>query len=352
MLKLMSKRDARSLDHKASAELRGTAVRMVELEGKTQRETARVLDVHEMTVSKWMAAFREHGEKLFEAKQAPGARPKLGDRQVAALRRVIVGKNPDQLNFGVGLWTLPVIAQLVESKFGIVLHATTIMRLLHRIGVTPQKPVRRAFQRDDRAVRQWTTETFPEIVRHAKRKQATLLFADETGVHEDHAVGTTWGAIGKTPVVRVSGSRRRANVISALSPRGRLWFRCYRGTLTATRYVEFLTALLHDVRGRIVLIHDRHPAHVAAAVRRFIRANARRLSVFELPSYAPDLNPDEHVWSQLKGWFRRDPLRKDEEFHGAVESTMSEIASDQKLVRSFFGHPAVAYVRKALGWED
>ena len=351
MLGLMSKRDARSLDHKASAELRRTAVRLV-LEGQTQRAAARAVDVHEMTVSKWMTAYRAKGEALFEARQAPGAAPKLTDRQVAALRRTIVGKNPDQLNFGVRLWTLPVLAQLVEAKFGVVLHATTIMRLLHRIGVTPQKPVRQAFQRDVEEVRTWTTETFPKVVREMQRKQATLLFVDETGVHEDHAVGTTWAAKGRTPVVRVSGVRRRANVISALSPRGRLWFRCYRGTLNATRYVEFLRALLHDIRGPVVLVHDRHPAHRAAAVRRFLRANARRLSIHELPSYAPDLNPDEHVWSQLKGWFRRDPLRKDEEFHGAVKDAMSAIASNRGLVRSFFGHPAVAYVRQALKWND
>jgi len=351
MLSPMSGRDARSLDHAASAELRRTAVRLV-LGGQTQREAARAVDVHEMTVSKWMKAFRAKGEALFEAKQAPGATPKLTERQVAALRKVIVGKNPDQLNFGVALWTLPIIAQLVEAKFGIVLHATTIMRLLHRIGITPQKPVRQSVKRDDGEVRRWTTETFPAIVREARRKQATLLFLDETGVHEDHAVGTTWAAVGKSPLVRVSGARRRANVISALSPRGRLWFRCFRGTLTATRYVEFLAALLRDVRGRVVLVHDRHPAHGAAAVRRFIKAKAARLSVHELPSYAPDLNPDEHVWSQLKGWFRRDPLRPAEDLHDAVAGAMAGIAENRALVRSFFGHPAVAYVRRALHWDD
>lgn len=247
---------------------------------------------------------------------------------------------------------MPVIAQLVEVKFGIVLHATTIMRLLHRIGVTPQKPTRQAFQRDAQQVAIWTTEVFPKIVREMQRKQATLLFVDETGVHEDHAIGTTWAERGRTPVVRVSGARRRTNVISALSPRGRLWFRCYRGTLTATRYVEFLQALLQDVRGHIVLVHDRHPAHRAAGVRRFAQAHAARLSLHELPSYAPDLNPDEHVWSQLKSWFRRDPLRKDEDFHGAVEDVMTNIAADRPLVRSFFGHPAVTYVKDALKWRD
>jgi hypothetical protein len=95
---------------------------------------------------------------------------------------------------------------------------------------------------------------FPAIVREARRKQATLLFLDESAMHEDGAVATTWGPKGERPQVRVSGSRRRTNIISAVSPRGRLWFRCFRGTLTAARFIEFLRALQHDVRGEIVLV--------------------------------------------------------------------------------------------------
>jgi transposase len=349
ILRAMVERDARSLSHEASAELRRRAIRMV-FDGHTQRAVARMLDVHEVTVSKWMGTFREKGEALFEAKEAPGARPKLSERQIKQLRRVIVGKNPQQLNFGPALWTLQIIGQLVESKFGIVLHNSTIWRMLHRIGVTPQQPTRRAFQRDDEECRRWMERDFPKVVERAKRKQAVLLFADETGVHEDHAVGTTWGERGRTPIVRVSGARRRVNVISAISPRGRIWFRCFKGTLTATRYVEFLTALLQDVRGYIVLVHDGHPAHTAAATRRFLRDRANRIEVHQLPAYAPDLNPDEHVWSYVKGTFRSEPIAEGEDFDGRVEAAMLGVASVPKLVRSFFDHPAVAYVKKALNW--
>lgn len=345
----MPTRDARSLSHEASAELRRSAVRMV-LGGKSQLSVARALDVHHVTVCKWMKSYEERGDELFLAKEAPGAETKLTESEIKKLRKIIVGKNPDQLNFGVKLWTLPIIGQLIESKFRKVLHQTTIARLLNRIGVTPQKPVKQSYKRDDEEVRQWTSERFPEIVRLAKKKQATLLFADETGIHEDHAVGTTWAERGKTPVIKVTGTRRRINVISAVSPRGRLWFRCYHGTLTAARYSEFLRDLLRDVRGKIVLIHDRHPTHHSVAARRFIKAQARRLTVFELPSYAPDLNPDEHVWSMLKGMYRRDPVHADENFGEGVEAAMAQIASDRQLVQKFFGHPSVQYIKDALKW--
>jgi transposase len=350
MLSLMTRRDARSLDHQTLEEMRRMAVKCI-LGGEPMRSVAERMEVHYQTVWKWMQRYRLEGQAGLASTKASGRPPVLSETEVKLLRRIIVGKNPQQLNFGPALWTLPLIAQLVEMRFGVVLHATTISRILSRLGVTPQKPVRRAFQRDEQECLNWMTDGFPAIVREVQRKQAVLLFLDEAGVHEDHPVGTTWGVRGQTPMVRVTGKRRRVNVISAISPRGRFWFRCYRGMLTAPLYVEFLKGLLHDIRKRVVVIHDRHPAHVAAATRRFIADNKSRVTVYELPVYAPDLNPDEHVWSYVKGTFRRDPLRGDESIEAAVESVMSEIKRSPAFVKTFFEHPAVEYVRKALHWE-
>jgi transposase len=218
------------------------------------------------------------------------------------------------------------------------------------LGLTPQRPRRRALGRDDGVCRRWAQEDFPALVRSVRRRQATLLFADEAGVHEDGPLARTWGARGQRPVVRVTGTRARVNVISAISPRGRLWFRCYTGTLTAVRFLEFLTALLHDVRGTLDVVLDKHPTHVAAATRRFLHQHRARIRVHFLPSYAPDLNPDEHVWSYLKALFRKEPLVPGERLRGAVQEAMEEIRADRALVRRFFHHPDVAYVKEALHW--
>lgn len=346
---VMAQRDARSLDHATLEEMRRMAVRAV-LDGEIQRSVAKRLQVRPQTVCRWVAAYRKRGDAGIASTKAPGRAPKLTDKQIKAVRRIIVGKNPRQLNFGPALWTLDLVGRVIEAKFRIVLHKVTVARYLHKLGVTPQKPVRRAFQRDDAECRKWMAVDFPKIVREAKRKQATLLFTDETGVHEDHAVGTTWAERGRTPEVRVSGTRRRVNVISAISPRGRLWFRCYRGMLTAQLYTEFLQALLQDVRGRIVLVHDRHPAHVAAATRRYIAQHRNRLSVHSLPAYAPDLNPDEHVWAYLKQSFRSSPMTPDEDMDHRVSESMTAIAADRALVRKFFDRPEVRYVKEALNW--
>jgi transposase len=268
----------------------------------------------------------------------------LTAKELARLRRTIIGKNPDQLNFGTLLWTLPIVRELIKRMFGKELYSGTVGRYLNRLGLTPQKPIRRAYQRDEAEIRRWVTHEFPRISSDVQRKQAVLLFLDETGVHENAPVGTTWGKRGTRPIVRVTGNRSKINVISAVAPSGRLWFRCYRGNLNTDRFTEFLAALLHDVRGDIVLVMDSHPAHVSAKARTFMETRSNRLQVEFLPLYAPEINPDEHVWAVLKSLFRRNPLSQGERLDSAVESAMREIRRRPSFVRALFGHPDLAYL--------
>lgn len=348
MSPVTQKRDARSLPHSTLEEMRRLAVSRV-LAGEAQVEVAQSLQVNKQTVWKWMEKHRREGDAGLASRKATGRPPTLTAKQQQRLRRLIVDRNPMQLRFPFALWSIPVVQQLIEREFGVALHKGTVGRLLRRMGLTPQVPTRRAFKRDDEECLCWATEHFPGIVRRVRRRQSTLLFGDEAGVHEDGPIARTWGIKGQRPVVRVSGQRRRVNVISFISPRGRLWFRCFPGKLNAARFIEFLRALLHDVRGPIDIVLDKHPAHVAAATRRFVLAHPR-LRVHYLPGYAPDMNPDEHVWGHLKGAFRRKPLREGEDLDVAVHTSMGDIAADRELVRSFFEHPEAAYVRKALHW--
>lgn len=349
MTSVMGKRDARGLDRKTLEEMRRLAVKRV-MDGEKQAAVARSFDVDRCTVGRWVTTYRTKGDAGLARRKAPGRAPVLSKRQRERLRRTIIERDPRQLQFPFALWTLPLIGELIVRFFGVVLHKTTISRMLHSLGLTPQRPVRRAFSRDEEECRRWAEEEFPAIVRQVRRRQSTLLFEDEAGVHEDGPVDRTWGLRGRRPVVRVTGRRDRVNVISAISPRGRLWFHCFRGTLTAARFIGFLKGLLHDMHGVIDLVLDRHPAHVAAATRRFVQEHRDRLRVHFLPGYAPDLNPDEHVWGHLKGMFRKEPLHADEKLEAAVEESMDRIRSDRKLVRGFFGNPEVAYVKNALHW--
>jgi transposase len=348
-MNLRTRRDARSLSHETLEEYRRLAVRRVKA-GETQRSVAGSLEVHPRTVGKWVSTERAFGSSALASTKGTGRPRALSRERQTEVRKLVLGKNPLQLSFGTALWTVPLIQELIQKRFEVVLHTTTVMRMLRSLGLTPQKPQRRAFERDEKECRTWAQDMFPSIVRRARRKQATLLFEDEAGVHEDGPIARTWGRRGKRPIVKVSGKRRRHNLISAVSPRGRLWFRGYGGSLNAKLFIAFLEALLHDVRGYIVLVLDRHPAHRSAETQRWLHDHRDRIEIHFLPAYAPELNPDEHVWSYLKGLFRRTPVLGTEHFEDAVENVIAGIASDTALVRTFFQHPDVGYVKEALGW--
>ena len=196
------RRDGRSLDHATLEEMRRLAVRRV-LAGEMQAAVARSLEMYPSNVACWMKTYREKGEAGLASRKATRRLLALTKKQQTQLYGWIVEKNPLQFKFSFALWTLPLIGQLIEQRFGVVLHKTMIARMLRRLGITPQRPVRRAFARDEEECRCWAEEEFPAVVRLIRRRQSTLLFQDETGVHGDSPVGGTWGQRGQTPVVQV-----------------------------------------------------------------------------------------------------------------------------------------------------
>ena len=314
--------------------------------GESQVSVARTLGVTPDAVCRWVRKVRAGGVGALAARRAPGRKPALTEKQEARLFKLVAEKTPRQLTFSFALWTIPLVGQLVERLFGVALHKSTLGRLLKRLGFSPQRPRRRAFERDEAACQEWTTQTFPRILKDVRRLRGMLLFLDECGVHENGPLARTWAPRGKRPVVRASGKRTRINVISAVSPRGRLWFRCFRGNLNGARFIGFLRDLLHDIPGRITLVLDRHPAHVAAMTRRFLQV-APRLTIHYLPAYAPDLNPDEYVWGKLKGHFRRTPLAIGESLDDVVSKRMTALAEDRHGLVKLLHHPDLAYIRQA-----
>jgi transposase len=232
----------------------------------------------------------------------------------------------------------------VKEKFGVQLGVTAIGRLLSQLDITPQKPLRRAYERDPVAIERWKTQEFPKLQARAKRLRARIFFLDEAGVRSDQILGRTWGLRGQTPEVPTSGRRQSVNAISAVSARGEFWYEIYSDRLNATRFVELLRHFMRRRRGRVFLVLDGHPAHIARIVSDYVRSLRGDLELHFLPGYAPELNPDEFVWNHLKTQgVSKKPLRHDESLRSRVQSDLSAIKSRPALVRSFFRAPTVAY---------
>ena len=140
-------------------------------------------------------------------------------------------------------------------------------RLLRTLGFSPQRPVFRASQQDPERVRRWREQDYPAIREQAAQVGAVIYFADEAGIRSDYHSGTTWAPVGKTPVVTSTGARHSVNMISAVTPKGRLRFSVFTGSMTAKVFLEFVRRLLHDEPAPVFLIVDGHPVHRSTAVR-------------------------------------------------------------------------------------
>ncbi len=333
------------LSHETSETIRRLAVGRVK-EGEAPGEVIKSYGLCRTTIYKWLKAERRGGEAALTARKHPGRRPALAPRQKLQIRRWINGKDPRQYGFDFGLWTRQIVGALIAQKFGVRMGATAVGRLLAELDITPQKPLRRAYERDPVAIERWKTTVFPRLRAHAKRVGAKLFFLDEAGVRSDQVLGRTWGLRGQTPEVPTSGRRQSVNAISAVTARGEFWYELYPERLNASRFVELLT---HFMRGRkrpVFLIVDAHPAHIAKVVAHYVQRLAGRLALYFLPGYAPELNPDEFVWNHLKRQgVSKTPLRKDESLRSRVQSDLAAIQSRPALVRSFFHAPSVAYTR-------
>src|SRR6266705_4117236 len=197
----MAKIDGRTLDHKALEHIRILAVKRVVEDGEAPSEVMKSLGFSRTAIYPWLRRYEDQGMDALVEKSAKGPESKFTERQRQQVTRWILGKDPRQYGFDFGLWSRRIVQALIEEKMGIELGITAVGRLLAGLDITPQKPLRRAYERDPQAVEQWRKEAYPKLKRRAKRVGAMIFFLDEAGFQSDPPLGRTYGLKGKTPVV-------------------------------------------------------------------------------------------------------------------------------------------------------
>jgi len=340
------KRDGRTLDHKTLEEIRRMAVQRV-WDGERPSAVIASYGLSRQIIYKWLkqAKGKGRGLRALRPRKATGRPRRLTGKQERQLFHWINGKDPRQHGFDFGLWTRLVVRQLIAEKFDVNLGITAIGKLLAKLGLTPQKPLKRAYERDPAAIAAWKLDTYPSIAKRAKRQDAEIYFWDESGFRGDALQGTTWSAKGETPVVAVPGKRQSISAASAVNAKGGFWFATYPGAMSAELFIEMLKALMNGRRRPLFLILDSLPAHRAKIVSDYVASTNGKLQFFFLPGYAPELNPDELVWNYMKrtGTAKR-PLAKGESLHDRIDAELLEIQRNSALVRSFFKAKSVSYI--------
>jgi transposase len=343
----MDKRDARSLPAEGQEDLRRRVVEAVK-QGVSQTEAARVFGVARGTVSRWMGLVGRGGRRALKARRRGRPRvSRLAPHQAATTVRCIISGCPEQLLLPFALWTREAVQELPWRKFALRVSVWTVGRYLRAWGLTPQRPVRRAYEQNPVAVRKWLEEEYPAIRAQARQFKAHIHWLDEMGLRSDHQAGRSYGRRGRTPVVFGAGQRFGCNMISAVTNRGRLAFLIFRQRFTARVFLDFLGRLLRltrKSRRKVFLIVDGHPVHKSRSVRRWLAERTRRIRVFYLPSYSPELNPDELLNQDVKtnALGRVHPVNV-EEMMGNVRSYLRITQARPKLVKRYFRERHVQY---------
>lgn len=334
--------DGRAFDKAAMHQIRTQAVKAVR-EGRQVAEVAETFGVNERTMYTWLSKFADGGQKALVSKPKSGRPPKLTADQMRWIARTVRDETPQQMKLPYALWTLSLIQELIQRRLKVSMSLASVGRIMKILGFSAQKPLYQAWQQDPVLVKRWEEETFPQIQAEAKKKNAMLYFADESGLRSDYHRGTTWAPKGETPVVEATGRRFSLNMISAVSPGGRFRFMVHEGTVTAKVFKRFLERLMAGATKPIFLIVDGHPTHRSKLVREFVASTNGRLRLFFLPPYSPHLNPDEQVWAHVKREVSRRGVDSLGEMKRLAVNALRRIQKLPSLVRAFFRQPECMY---------
>ena len=317
--------------------------------GTSADDVVKVLNVSRASVFEWRKAYREHGAEALRTKKTRGPKSKLDEGQMSQLYRLICGSDPRQLSFGLALWTRGMIQELIFRQFGVRLSLVSVGNVLAKLGMSPQRPLYRAYEQDPEKTADWKEKTFPQIQARAKKEGAGIFFADEASVRTNYHAGTTWAPVGRTPVVAGSGKTRSVSMVSAVSPRGELHFRVHDSGIRQEDFVEFCKMLIADAGRPVFLVLDNSRVHHANLVKEYAAQSNGMLTLFFLPPYSPELNPDEWVWKNVKhDNLGRASAKSEGELAEFAHAALSRLKELPDKIRAFFGDPALRYIRECI----
>lgn len=342
----MEKRDARKLSPSAQEELRKRGIKMMKL-GVTQRKVSEVLEVSRSCVQRWWLVYNKSGLKALsvDARGRPkGSGCRLNTEQERRIQRIITDKTPDQLKMDFALWDRSAVCELIRREYGVEYSLQNMSVLLKRWGFTPQKPAKLAYEQKPAEVKKWLDETYPAIKQRAQQENAEIFWADETTVKPEAHTRRSYAPKGKTPVIRQPAKRFHSSVISAINNRGKMQWMALSEAMNSELFIKFLTQMIKRRKRKIFLIVDNLRVHHSKVVKAWLEEHRDKIMVFFLPSYSPELNPDEYLNHNLKKNAFKFGVPPDKTILDCkVHARMLHLQKTPKIVASFFKHPNAVY---------
>jgi transposase len=342
----MEKIDARTLKPEVQEQLRKQAIHLRQ-KGHRIEQIATILDVNPRTVYRWWQLYRRGGVKsirVLKRGRPTGACRRLTVEQEKQVQRLIRDKQPDQMKLPFALWSRIAVQQLIQQLWAMRMPIRTVGEYLKRWGFTPQKPLRRAYEQNPKRVKQWLEQQYPGIAIRAKQEDAEIQWADETGLCNGSYYGRSYAPCGKTPAIRLPAKPQRINLISTVTNQGKVRFMVYRDTMKAQTLIRFMRRLIKDVGRKVFLIVDNLRVHHSKLVREWLEDHRAQIEVFYLPSYSPELNPDEYLNCDLKvGVHTGVPATSKSELARKAIGHLRMLQKRPARVAKYFKHPKIAY---------
>ena len=340
--------DGRALTKAALEERQRTIIRMKK-KGKSAKEISFAVGCSIKTVYSLWERYKKckNKKKFFEAgtrgnKEGNGRTLTL--LQENKIKKIMTEKYPDQLKFDFALWTRKAVKELIKKLFGIDMPIRTVGQYLQRWGYTPQKPIKQLYKRDDAKIKNWLKNEYPAIKKKAKQEKADIYWCDETTLETSDIRGKGYAPKGKTPIVKNIVIKIVICMISAITNQGKVFWKLHNGTVDGIRFLDFVKRLVSYKRNKIILILDNAKIHHSKVLTNWLKMNRNKIELFFIPPYCPDLNPDEHVNSDVKnGIGMRSPSRTKECLTTAVEEHMGMLKNNPSRIKNYFKNTAISY---------
>ena len=343
----MKQEDFRKKTPAIQRELRELAVREVLEGGKTRKEAARIVGVHRLIVAQWISRYKEIGKAAFKGKvrgRRRGDCMRLSSTQSNSIKKIITDKFPEQYKMNFMLWTRDAVRDLIHKKYDILLPVRTIGDYLKRWGFTAQRPKKRAYEQQPEVVQKWLNDTYPLIKEAAQKENAEIQWADETAVCSNDHRGRRYAPKGKTPIIQRQTRGHRINMISSISNRGTLRFMLFEKNCTSIVFMNFLERLIKGSNNKIFLIVDNHSVHKSKNVKKWLKKNEDKISLYYLPPYAPEHNPDEYLNNAIKQHIGTQPRNDSKpDLMRELRSYMHSLQKNINKIKSFFRASAVCF---------
>jgi transposase len=336
----MSAKDGRSGDWRQWRRLQ--ALHLKE-QGWRRRDVAEALDVAERSVERWIHSAGTRGPQALLSVPIPGRPPALSSRQLRMIPELL-WHGAEAYGFRGSVWTCGRIAKVIEEEFGVGYDKGHVSRLLKHLQWTPQMPIERAIQRDERAIEHWR-EVWPCLLREATSERRTLVFVDEAGFYLLPSVVKTYAPRACTPILRARLTRDHLSVMGGMTPAGRIYTLVRQESLNGSHSIEFLVHLMRVASERLLVIWDGSPIHRRSIVQDFVSDTHGKIKLETLPGYAPDLNPwDAGGWHHLKNVEMRNLICNDlEDLHQEFHLAIGRLRQKAWLIRSFFDQAGLNY---------